>query len=160
MAKSLAPDTVERVAGLGALALLSVVLTAVWRGMPHWGELPITIWVHLAAMIVVLVLTPLLLWRRRGTRAHRLLGWIWAIAMLVSAADSVLVKTVNPGHFSPIHLLSVLVLFAVPLAVFNARRHRVAEHRRTMRALTIGALLIAGFFTFPFGRLLGRWLFG
>lgn len=24
----------------------------------------------------------------------------------------------------------------------------------------LAALLIAGFFTFPFGRLLGRWLFG
>ena len=160
MAKSLDPDTVERVAGLGALVLLSVVVAAVWRGMPHWGELPITIWIHLAAMVVVLVLTPVLLWRRRGTRAHRQLGWIWSIAMLVSAADSVLVKTVNPGHFSPIHLLSALVLVSVPLAVFNARRHKVASHRRTMRALTIGALLIAGFFTFPFGRLLGRWLFG
>ncbi len=156
----MAPDRVERAAGLGALVLLAFVLAAMARGMPHWVQVPATIWVHLAAMIVVLALTPLLLWRRRGTRAHRRLGWVWVIAMLVSAADSALVKTVNPGHFSPIHLLSVLVLVSVPYAVFNARRHRVAAHRRTMRALTIGALLIAGFFTFPFGRLLGRWLFG
>jgi uncharacterized membrane protein len=36
----------------------------------------------------------------------------------------------------------------------------VARHRRTIRALVIGALLVAGFFTFPFGRMLGVWLFG
>jgi len=29
-----------------------------------------------------------------------------------------------------------------------------------VRGLIIGALLIAGFFTFPFHRLLGHWLFG
>ena len=28
-----------------------------------------------------------------------------------------------------------------------------------VRGLVIGALLIAGFFTFPFNRLLGSWLF-
>jgi len=28
------------------------------------------------------------------------------------------------------------------------------------RFLAVGALLIAGFFTFPFDRPLGRWLFG
>lgn len=156
----MAPDRIERAAGLGALVLLGFVLAAVARGASHWGTLPVSIWLHLAAMIVVLALTPVLLWRRRGTRVHRILGWIWAIAMLISAADSLLVKTINRGHFSPIHLLSLLVLVAVPWAVFNARAHRVAEHRRTIRSLVIGALLIAGFFTFPFDRLLGRWLFG
>jgi uncharacterized membrane protein len=38
-------------------------------------------------------------------------------------------------------------------------RHH-ARHRRGIRAMVLGALLIAGFFTFPFDRLLGRWLFG
>eukprot|EP01037_Dinobryon_pediforme_P015059 gene15059-15199_t len=111
-------------------------------------------------MIVVLALTPVLLWRRRGTIAHRRLGWIWAVAMMISAVDSLFVHSVRPGRFSPIHLLSVLVLVLVPGAVRAARRHDVARHRRTIRALVIGALLVAGFFTFPFGRMLGLWLFG
>jgi uncharacterized membrane protein len=33
------------------------------------------------------------------------------------------------------------------------------RHRRGVRAMVTGALLIAGFFTFPFDRLLGHWLF-
>jgi uncharacterized membrane protein len=56
-------------------------------------------------------------------------------------------------------LLSVATLVLVPLLVITARRHNVARHRRTVRGIIIGALLIAGFFTFPFDRLLGHWLF-
>jgi uncharacterized membrane protein len=29
-----------------------------------------------------------------------------------------------------------------------------------VRGMVTGALLVAGFFTFPFGRMLGAWLFG
>ena len=46
------------------------------------------------------------------------------------------------------------------LLVLAAPRNNVSRHRRTVRGLIIGALLIAGFFTFPFERLLGHWLFG
>jgi uncharacterized membrane protein len=44
--------------------------------------------------------------------------------------------------------------------IWAARTHRYAAHRRAVRGMVTGALLIAGFFTFPFGRLLGHWLFG
>jgi uncharacterized membrane protein len=70
------------------------------------------------------------------------------------------VTTSRPGHFSPIHILSVLVIVLVPMLIRAARRHDVARHRRTVRGIVIGALLVAGFFTFPFDRLLGHWLFG
>ncbi len=158
--RTTAPVRTERALGWGALALLAAVVIAVARGRPHWPMVPAVVWIHLAAMIVVLALTPVLLWRRRGTIAHRRLGWIWAVAMMISAVDSLFVHSVRPGRFSPIHLLSILVLVAVPGAVRAARRHDVARHRRTIRALAIGALLVAGFFTFPFGRMLGAWLFG
>jgi uncharacterized membrane protein len=48
----------------------------------------------------------------------------------------------------------------VILLVWYARRHQVARHRGAVRGMVMGALLVAGFFTFPFGRLMGRWLFG
>lgn len=152
------PDRLERWLGALALALLGLVLIALLRGAGQWHAVPAVIWVHLVAMVVVLALTPALLWQRRGTARHRVLGWTWAAGMMISAADSLLVRTLNPGHFSPIHVLSVVVLLSVPFALFAARRHDLARHRRTIRGLVIGALLIAGFFTFPFGRMLGRWL--
>ena len=51
-------------------------------------------------------------------------------------------------------------LLQVPVIVLAARRHDVARHRSAVRGMVLGALLIAGFFTFPFNRLLGQWLFG
>ena len=51
-------------------------------------------------------------------------------------------------------------MIQVPIIVWNARAHNVRRHRTDVRAMVTGALLIAGFFTFPFNRLLGQWLFG
>ncbi|MEE4452548.1 hypothetical protein [Novosphingobium resinovorum] len=157
--KSIAPDRLERALGVLALVMLGFILVAVAKGMAQWGDIPAVIWLHLVTIVAALVLTPVLLWRPRGTPGHRALGYGWAAAMFLTALDSLFVQT-NPGHFSPIHLLSVFTLVMVPVLVLAARRGNVVRHRRTVRGLIIGALLIAGFFTFPFNRLLGHWLFG
>lgn len=109
-------------------------------------------------IMVALALTPVILLGRRGTGRHRLLGRIWAGAMVLTALLSLFVRTINPGHFSLIHLLSLFTLVQVPLIVWSARTHRVERHRGAVRAMVTGALLVAGFFTFPFHRLLGHWL--
>lgn len=157
---STAPDRLEKLLGWLALVMLGFVLAALFRGMDQWGRLPMTVWAHLATIIVALVLTPMLLWRPRGTRRHRQLGYAWCAAMMLTAIDSYWVRFSNPGHLSPIHALSVLTMVMVPVLVWSARRSDVYRHRRTVRGLIVGALLIAGFFTFPFDRLLGHWLFG
>ncbi|WP_408589011.1 DUF2306 domain-containing protein [Novosphingobium sp.] len=159
-ATSILPDRVERALGLLVLILLAAVVAAVLRGRPQWAQVPLVVWLHLATVVVALGVTPVLLWQRRGTRRHRVLGYVWAGAMLASAMDSLAVRQIGNGAFSPIHLLSAFVIVTVPLLVLAARRHEVSRHRRTARGLVIGALLIAGFFTFPFERLLGHWLLG
>jgi len=157
---SLAPDRLERALGWLALVMLGFILAALARGYAEWPRVPALVWVHLATILLALALTPVMLWRPRGTAAHRQLGYVWCAAMFGTAIVSLFVRVTNPGHFSPIHLLSVLTIVLVPLLVRAARRHDVARHRRSVRGLIIGALLIAGFFTFPFDRLLGHWLFG
>jgi uncharacterized membrane protein len=101
-----------------------------------------------------------MLLRKRGDLPHRVLGWIWASALFLTAAISFDVRVINPGGFSYIHLLSILTIVQVPLIVFHARRHNWKKHRAAVRGMVAGALLLAGFFTFPFGRMLGVWLFG
>lgn len=157
---STAPDKLEKLLGALALVLLGFIAAAVLRGMGDWGLVPPVVWLHLSTVVVALVLTPVLLWRRRGTRGHRQLGYVWAGAMLITAIDSLFVRLQNHGQLSPIHALSAMTIVLVPVLVIAARRHDVYRHRRTVRGLIIGALLIAGLFTFPFHRLLGRWLFG
>lgn len=157
---STAPDRLEKLLGWLAQVMLGFVVAAVLRGMEEWRLIPAVVWLHLATIVIALVLTPVLLWRARGTRHHRVLGYVWSAAMLLTAIDSFFVRLTNPGHLSPIHALSFLTLVLVPVLVISARRHDTYRHRRTVRGLIIGALLIAGFFTFPFERLLGHWLFG
>lgn len=154
-----APTHFERALGLAALALLACVVVALAKGYPSWGRVPAVIWVHLATIMVALALTPIMLMRARGDTLHRRLGWLWAVAMFGTAVDSFFVHVSNPHGFSIIHLLSIFTLIQVPLIVQAARTHNMVRHRRAVRGMVIGALLIAGFFTFPFDRLLGQWLF-
>ena len=155
-----APDGYERALAIGAMLMLAAVLLALARGYGEWHKVPPIVWAHLATIVIALGLTPVMLLRRRGDARHRLLGWIWSGSMALTAALSLGIKLINHGSFSVIHVLSVWTLIQVPLIVLTARRHNVKRHRRAVRGMVTGALLIAGFFTFPFGRLLGSWLLG
>ena len=158
-AKSLAPDTYERVLSVGAVILLACVVTAMVKGRAQWAEIPPLIWPHLISVVVATALTPVMLLRPRGTRSHRQLGWVWVVAMFSTALLSMFVRNVNNGGFSFIHILSVWTMIQVPIIVWSARARNVKRHRYGVRAMVTGALLVAGFFTFPFNRLLGQWLF-
>ena len=156
---SLAPDWYEKLLAAGSIVLLVAVAVALWKGRAGWARVPPVIWPHLLTIIVAVALTPVMLLRRRGDPRHRVLGFIWVAAMLATAASSFFIREIGDGGFSLIHLLSIWTLIQVPLLWWFARRHNVAAHRGSVRGLVTGALLIAGFFTFPFNRLLGHWLF-
>jgi uncharacterized membrane protein len=157
---SLAPDRLERILAIGSIVLLAAVLVALIRGRTEWGQVPWQVWPHLVTIVLAVGLTPVMLLRRRGDRRHRMIGWVWVSAMMLTALLSFNLRVTNNGSFSIIHLLSVWTLIQVPIIVWTARTHNVKRHRRAVRGMVIGALLVAGFFTFPFNRLLGRWLFG
>lgn len=142
------------------MALLTAVAVALLRGQADWPKVPARVWIHLTSIVVALALTPVMLLRPRGDRRHRTIGWIWAGAMLLTALISFTIRGIGHGGFSFIHLLSLWVVIQVPLLVSAARKHDVRRHRSGVRGMVTGALLIAGFFTFPFDRLLGHWLFG
>lgn len=149
------------------LALLAVVMLAVARGGSRFLLLPGLVQVHLVSMMLVMALTVPMLTRPKGTRSHGRLGWIWAGLMLANAlatlcfnAGSSRVGGVFAGDVSPIHAISLFVIFSVPAAIIKARRHDRAGHEGNIRGLVIGSLLVAGLFTLPFGRTLGRWLLG
>jgi len=152
-----------------AVALLACVLMALWKAQGAWVRLPAAVLVHLAGMLLVLALTPLMLLARKGTMQHRLLGRLWALLMFGAAVHSLFFATQNlgPGHFgvftgdlSPIHALSIFVALMVPRAVRLARQRQIARHESAIRGLVIGALGVAGLFTFLPGRTLGRWFLG
>jgi uncharacterized membrane protein len=97
----------------------------------------------------------------KGTLPHRTIGWIWVALMLVVSVTAFWIHGLRLwGPWSPIHLLAILTLATVPLAVWHARRHRVAAHRWAMISIFTGALLLAGLFTFAPGRIMYKVLFG
>lgn len=155
-----AADTFERILAAGAVLLLAAVVIALAKGRAEWSGVPWQVWPHLFTIVIALALTPVMLLRPRGDRLHRQLGWVWATAMILTALVSFNLRAVNHGGFSIIHFLSVWTLIQVPIILWAARTHNVKRHRRAVRGMVTGALLIAGFFTFPFDRLLGHWLFG
>lgn len=58
------------------------------------------------------------------------------------------------GAFSPIHLLSLLVLVTLVWAVGAAKNGLVCRHRMALMMLYIFGLLWAGAFTFSTGRVI------
>lgn len=159
-AKPVTADGYERFLAIAATALLVVVLVALARGQAQWARVPIIVWAHLGTILIALALTPVMLLRPRGDSLHRLLGKIWVAAMFLTAVISFGVRLSNHGRFSLIHIISAYVVIVAPLIWWTAHRHQIARHRGMVRGMVTGALLVAGLFTFPFGRLLGTWLFG
>src|ERR1700723_3493679 len=97
----------------------------------------------------------------KGTLPHRTLGWIWVGLMLSVAVSSFWIHQIRlVGLWSPIHLLSIFTLVTVPLGVWRAHRHQVADHRLIMTLVFSGALVIAGLFTLLPGRIMHAVLFG
>jgi uncharacterized membrane protein len=91
----------------------------------------------------------------KGTLPHRTIGGIWVMLMVVVSLSSFWVhELLLWGLWSPIHLLSIFTLGALPFAVWAAHRHAVGAHRRAMISIFLGALVIAGLFTLVPGRIM------
>lgn len=108
---------------------------------------------HVVTVAIALVLGPVQFVMPRGTRAHRVVGWIWVIAMLATATATLFIRDMIPGQFSPIHIFSVMTFVGVPFAVLAARSGNIAAHQRAMIGLYIG-VVIAGVTAIAPGRLI------
>jgi uncharacterized membrane protein len=116
---------------------------------------------HAFAAMTAFVLGVVQLAAPKGTLPHRTLGWIWVGLMLAVAVSSFWIHQIRlVGPWSPIHLLSILVLVSVPLGVWRAHRHQVRDHRLIMISVFSGALVIAGLFTLAPGRIMHAVVFG
>ena len=118
--------------------------------------------VVIAHMVHALIAVPLGAWvlfGRKGTTLHRIAGRFWAVLMLVVAITSLWITGLNAPHWSPIHILSLVVIFFIPVAVFRAMQGDIERHRRHMRNLYIGLIAAGAFAALP-GRTFGVILWG
>lgn len=108
--------------------------------------------IHLFTALGAIVLGGVTLTMRKGTPLHRLFGRLWVGLMSTTALVSFGIQ--RNGHFSPVHLLSVLVLVAVSASIYAAAKGRINAHRKGMTRTYI-SLVIAGLFAFAPVRRLG-----
>ncbi len=161
--------------GLVTLAILAAnpgVLAAPLRRLeqagfqPHAPDLsllaaaPLVIQLHVAGAVTAFLIGCVLLAGVKGSGLHKRLGWTWVAAMALTAISSLFIRTITPGHFSFIHLISGWTLIALPMAIVAIKRGKVRQHARNMTGMFVGGLLIAGLFTFMPGRLMWRVFLG
>lgn len=120
---------------------------------PRWALV-----IHLFTVFPAFLLGAWILWRPKGTAAHRLVGRIWTILMLITAIDSFWIRSLT-GGISIIHFLSAITLVSIPFAIWHARNGRIDSHMRSMRTVYI-SLCIAGLFAMLPGRIMGDMIFG
>lgn len=116
---------------------------------------PLATQVHVAAAVVALCSGVFVVAARKGTPTHAVVGRIFAVAMMLTAGISFAVTGLWPGHYSPIHILSVVTLLTIPLAIWRRRAGDIRGHAWAMGANFVG-LISAGVFTLAPNRILGQ----
>ncbi|MEO1778812.1 MAG: DUF2306 domain-containing protein [Pseudomonadota bacterium] len=115
------------------------------------ASLPIQI--HVALALMALMLGPVVLWRNRRDRVHRVLGYVWVCALTGAALVSFAITSpFTPIGLSPIHLLSLYALYGLWVAMRAIYRRDVALHRHVMQNLYVRGVVLAGAFNFLPGR--------
>lgn len=160
----LSPSARGALALAGGTLLLLVLYAA---GRAALGLAPATPWVrdialmiHLGTVVPALPLGLYIFLARKGGERHKALGKLWLLLMAVTAVSTLFIRNVGDGAFSFIHLFSVLTLVGIPKVITTARRGDIAAHRAHLLRLFVGAMLIAGGFSFLPGRTMAQWAFG
>ncbi|RZU03019.1 DUF2306 domain-containing protein [Rivibacter subsaxonicus] len=119
--------------------------------------------IHLACAIPALLLGPVALVARKGSRLHRAAGYGWVTLMLGAAISALFIH--GPGlptfaGFSPIHLLVPLTFGGIGLAIWRVAHGDVRGHRRSMRYTYFAGCVGAGLFALLPARWLGQLVWG
>lgn len=119
------------------------------------------LYMHLATIFPSLILGAWILSRPKGGSAHRKLGRVWAILMLVSSTLSFgILSPLNTPHtwlgMSWLHGLAAFTIYSVIKGWRAAIRRDFNTHKRAMVESFIGSCIAFVFALSP-GRLLGEW---
>lgn len=126
-----------------------------------FAQLNPVIGVHLVGAVGALMLGPVIFWRRKGTRSHKVLGRLWMLLMLTAAVSSLFIRDrhlPNIAGYTPIHIVTVLTFVGISLGLWHVLHGRIAAHRQALVRTYVGGCIIAGLFAFVPSRFLGHWL--
>lgn len=130
----------------------------------NWAEFvnePAPIPTHALLAFAALGLGAVQLALPKGTLPHRVVGYVWVALMASIAVTGLFIHGIRVvGPFSPLHLLSLYVLYGLFTSIRHARLGNIAKHRAYMRQMYFFALVVAGAFTLLPGRAVNALFFG
>ncbi|AKS46723.1 Uncharacterized membrane protein [Octadecabacter temperatus] len=110
---------------------------------------PLPIQIHAASAMFAIVLGPFPLYRKRGDMVHKVVGYLWVVAMVGATLSSFFIYSFAIiGPFSPLHGLAILALWSLWRGISFARAKNIPAHRATFRSLYWTGLMIAGLANF------------
>lgn len=121
---------------------------------------PPSVQIHVAGVVTAIVIGILVLALRKGTGLHRLLGWIWVLAMATAALTSLVMIRDFGNGVSPLHVFTLITVVSLVFGLLHIRRGNVRGHAGFMIGLFFGGLVVAGLFAFIPGRTMWQVFFG
>lgn len=122
-------------------------------------EMPATIQLHAASASLAIILGPFAVLRQRRDRMHKIIGYVWVLAMLVVAVSALFIPSFGVaiiGPFGPIHLFVVITLVSLWQGMRAVLQGDIPRHRAWMSGLYWQGLLVAGLVNFLPGRMVNR----
>lgn len=119
--------------------------------------------IHVAMACSALLLGPVALSLKKGTRGHRAAGYAWVTVMLGAALSALFIRDhgmTNIAGYTPIHLLVLATFLGLGRAFYAIAQRRIAVHKKAMWSTYLGACVTAGLFALLPGRLLGQLVWG
>lgn len=145
---------------LGLLSLLALIRAATGMAPIAPAAHDVAVAIHLMSVLPAIPLGLYVLLTRKGGARHRLLGRIWMALMVSTALSALLIRELNHGSFSWIHVFVPVTLMAAWASIAAARAGDITRHRRRLVAMFLGAMVIPGLFAFSPGRVMAIWAFG
>ncbi len=123
----------------------------------EWNDATLAIKLHIGFAIMGIVTGVIAMVARKGSLFHRRMGRAFAYSAALTTLVSFLIHEIRLwGIWSPIHLLSLYVLFSIWYGVTAVRKGRLAQHATTMRIVFTSGFVVATGFTLLPDRLLGQ----
>ncbi|MCR2834144.1 DUF2306 domain-containing protein [Parerythrobacter lacustris] len=143
---------------MSAACLFALMRFALGLAPAHPAMRNIAVVLHVVTVLPAVPLGAYLLLSRKGTPRHRQLGKLWVGLMVVTALAITFIR--GGTDFSWIHIFVPLTLHGAWKTIVTARAGKIAEHKRHLVGMYLGALMIPGIFSFLPDRMMGTWLFG
>lgn len=124
--------------------------------------LPFVIQLHATSAAFAVLVGPFAILRQRRDRLHKLLGYLWVLAMACVSVTGLMIPSFDLaiiGHFGPIHLFVVLTAVSLFMGMRAIFLGDITAHRAWLSGLYWQGLMLAGAFNFLPGRMVNRALF-